>query len=175
MACTAMTLTGIGLDCGNKGGLAAIYITDTQNVSVVDVSGGEVTGITMASTAVTFKTFSFRKGNANFVSTGNRSDENGTLYYETVLEAKFNKMETAKRTDMQTLSEGNSYVIAKDHNGLYWLIGYSTLSTYVYATSTANTGAGMADPNQFTLTLTSMTPELPYQIASSFDVTTIIS
>lgn len=175
--CAPITLTGFGLDCGSIGGLSTIYITDRQNVSSVLITGGEVSGITMASSAVTFTEFNFKKNNANFVSTGNRSDENGTLYYETVLEAKFNHMETAKRTDMTEIAKGNTLVIAKDQNGLYWFIGWSQpdVNTYVYGNATANTGAAMGDANQYILTLTAMTPELPYQLTTNFNFTGIVS
>ena len=175
MACTPISLVGVGLDCGSVGGLSVIYIIDKANVSTVTLNASnEVSGITLVS-GTTFKTFNFRKNNANFASTGNRSDENGTLFYTTVLEAKFNKMETAKRTDMAAISAGNTYVIAKDNNGLYWLIGYSTLNTYVFGNTVGNTGAAMADANQYILTLTSDTPELPFQFVSGFNFTSLVS
>lgn len=174
MSCTPISLVGVGLDCGSVGGLSVVYIADTTDVSTVTIVNGEVSGITMAS-GKTFKTFNFRKNNANFTSTGNRSDENGTLFYNTVLEAKFNKMETAKRADMAAITAGNTYVIAKDNNNLYWLIGYSTLNTYVYGNTTANTGAAMADANQYVLTLTTDTPDLPYQLATGFNISAIVS
>lgn len=168
MACSPISLVGVGLDCGSVGGLSTVYIIDVQNVKSIDIVGGEVTGMTL--TGATFKTYNFRKGNANFTSTGTRSDPNGTLFYSTVLEAKFNKMETSKRTDMAAISAGNTFVVAKDNNGLYWLIGWSSpyLDTYVYGTTVGNTGAAMADANQYTLTLTSETPDLPYQLKSTF-------
>lgn len=174
MSCTPMSLTGIALDCGNVGGLSVVYITDIANVASVAIVDGEVTGITMVSGA-TFKTFNFRKGNANWVSTGARDDAAGTSSNSTVVELKFNKMETAKRKDLEALAKGNSYVIAKDNNGLYWLIGYSTTNSYAAGSLTANTGANLADPNQYTLTLTAECPESPIQIATAFNVSTIVS
>lgn len=168
MSCTPTTLTGVALDCGsNVGGLSVIYIAHTLDVDSVTISGGKVTAITMKS-GKTFKSFKFRKGNANYSTTGTRTDENGTLFYSTTLEAKFNKMETAKRTEMTAVANGNTYVIAKDMNGLYWLIGYSTLETYCSSSVNAATGAAMGDANQYVLTLNSDTPDLPYEADASF-------
>ena len=166
MSCTPITLNGIGLDCSSVGGLAVVYIADVADVDAVTIASGKVTAITMEA-GKTFKGFKFRKNNANYTSTGNRSDENGTLFYSTVLEAKFNKMETAKRTEMSAVAAGNTYVIAKDMNGLYWLIGYSTLETYCHGVVNAATGAAMGDANQYVLTLSSDTPGLPYEVDSS--------
>lgn len=174
MTCNPITLVGISLDCGSVGGLSSIYVTDVQNVSSVTIVDGEVTAIAMED-ATKFSTFNFRKGNASFSATGNRNDENGTLFYNTVLEAKFNKMETAKRNEMKELTAGNTYVIAKDNNAKYWLIGYGsidntgsdTLETYAFGNTNANTGAAYADANQYVLTLTSDTPQLPYEVDSS--------
>jgi hypothetical protein len=175
MSCTPITLVGIGLDCGsNVGGLSALYIVDIQDVASVGIAGSEVTGITMAS-GKTFKSFKFRKGNASLTSAGTRSDENGTLFYTTTIEAKFNKMETAKRTDLAAIAAGNTLVIAKDQNGLYWLVGYSALDTYVFGSASAASGAAMADANQYTLTLTSDTPELPMQVAVAFNISSIVA
>lgn len=174
MSCIPTTLTEVALDCGsNVGGLSVIYIAHTLDVDSVTISGGKVTAITMES-GKTFKSFKFRKGNANYSTTGTRTDENGTLFYSTALEAKFNKMETAKRTAMTAVANGNTYVIAKDMNSLYWLIGYSTLETYCSSAVNAATGAAMGDANQYTLTLNSDTPDLPYEVDASI-ITAIVS
>lgn len=169
MSCTPITLTGINLDCGNVGGLSAIYIADIADVSGVTIASGEVTGISMTASKK-FRGFKFRRGNANFESTTSRDDAAGTSSVQTVTTAAFNKMETAKRTEMEALSQGNTYIIALDANGLYWLIGYSPVmeNTYNYGSVNASSGANMADSNQYSLTLTADTPELPFQIAAEF-------
>ena len=114
MSCIPTALTTVSLDCGNNiGGLSKIYIAHTLDVDSVTISGGKVTAIAMES-GKTFAGFKFRKGNANYNITPTRTDENGNIFYNTALEAKFNKMETAKRTAMTAVANGNTYVIAKD-------------------------------------------------------------
>lgn len=175
MSCNAINLIGATLDCGkNVGGLAAIYVTDIQNVLSVGELAGEITGLTMAS-GTTFKTYNFRKGNGTMTPAGTRTDAAGTIYYTTVVEVKFNKMTSALRTELTAIAEGNTLVIAKDNNGIYHLIGHSNLDTYVYGVVSGASGAAYADPNQFTLTLTSETPDLPKIFASGFSFASIIS
>lgn len=169
MACTSITLNGVALDCGNVGGLKALYIADVLDATGVTVTSSEVTAIAMVATKK-FKKFDFRKGNANFVSTSNRSDANGTVFVDTVITANFNRMETAKRTEMVALTKGNTYVIALDNNGTYWFIGYDS---YAGGSVNASSGSNLGDANNYVLTLTSQTAELPMSITSGV-VATII-
>lgn len=164
MACTT-TLLGTALDCGNVGGLAAIYIAPVADVATVSVGAdGEVTGITMVSTK-TFKTFAFRKGNASFTVSGTRDDKAGTYFASTEVALQMNHMEKSKRTEIVNLATGNVYVIAKDNNGVYWFIGKDS-----YAAATAaggQTGAEMGEGNFYNVTLTAQTSEVPNTVLSS--------
>ena len=170
MSCT-ITLSGVALDCANVGGLTGLYIADVADVTGVTITNGEVASLAMAS-GKKFKAFKFRKTNANYTTTSTRDDASGTLFYQTVTEAKFNKMETVKRTEMAAIAKGNTLVIAKDANGLYWLIGYSVNGDgYNYRSVNGASGAAMGDANQYTLTLTADTPELPYQINAAWIAT----
>ena len=169
MACLPVSFNGVALDCGNVGGIRTLYIADTLNVDAVTVVDGEVTAVTMKETQK-FKKFEFRKGNANFVSSGSRDDQAGTSYVETVTTASFNHMETAKRKEMQGLATANTYVIAKDENGKNWFIGYGS---YNAGSVSGNTGSAMGDANNYEAVLTSMTSELPMEVADSV-LTTIV-
>lgn len=164
MACNSVTLNGVSLDCGNVGGLSAVYIAPIADVSGVTLTTGDtISAITMIS-GKKFTKYSFKRGNANFVSTGNKNDAASTYFVETVLTVQFNKMETAKRKDMVALASVNSYVIALDNNGIYWFIGYGNFGGS--GNATGNSGAQMADANQYTLTITAQTAGLPYEIDS---------
>lgn len=165
MACNNVTLNGISLDCGSVGGIQAVYIAPITDVTGVTVSTGDtVSTIGMVATKK-FQKYSFKRGNANFVSTGNKSDAASTYFVETVLSMQFNKMETAKRKDMVALANVNSYVIAQDNNGIYWFIGYGNFGGA--GNATGNSGAQMADANQYTLTITAQTASLPYEVESA--------
>jgi hypothetical protein len=163
MGCS-ISLTGVAIDCGQVGGLKEIYIAPVEDVTgTIIIADGAVDTVPLAS-GKKFKLFAFRKGNANFVSTGNVDDAAGTKYVETVLTAQLNKMETAKRTEMSAIMASQVYVIAKDYNGLYWFIGYGG---YGYGNVNGQSGAQMGDANSYTLTITAQTPDLPYVVKSS--------
>lgn len=164
MSCTT-TLLGTALDCGNVGGLSAIYIAPVSDVTAVAVGAdGEVTGITMAS-GKTFKQFSFRKGNASFTVSGTRDDKNGTYFASTEVSMQFNYMEKTKRTEMVNLANGNVYVIAKDNNGIYWFIGKDS---YAAAnTAGGQSGAEMAEGNFYNVVLSAQTAEIPNTVLST--------
>lgn len=169
MACNPITLNGIALDCGNSGGLKVLYIADVLDVSLIDLAGSTIIGIIMVS-GKTFKSFSFRKGNANFVSESTRDDQAGTAATTTTITAQFNAMDAEKRNDLAKLAKANVYAIAEDNNGKYHFIGYDS---YCAGSVSANTGALLTESNNYVLTLVSETPEVPVFVESSV-ITTII-
>lgn len=167
MSCTPVVLTGIGLDCGNTGGVSKVYLVDKAHVTGVTFNGSmEVTAFTMEGSNK-FKGYSFRRGNASMNTESSRDDQAGTCPYSTTVEVHFNRMESGKRGEMEKLAKGNTYAIVKDMNGLHWLVGYSTLDTYVAGSVQGTTGATMAEPNRYTLNLSTETPDLPYFVSGS--------
>lgn len=171
MACNSISLTGITLDCGNVGGLEKLFIAPVESVSAVTVgTDGEISGITMVSGA-TFKTYSFRKGNANFAIAQTRDDKAGTVFSETTITFATNYMDKAKRTELNNLSKGNFHVIAKDNNGTYWFLAYNS---YAAGSVAGQSGAERGEANSYTLTLVAQTNDLPNTVASSV-MATIIS
>lgn len=163
MACISTTLTGVTIDCGGVGGLKSLYIAPFDSVTGETITAGEVSAITM-SAGVLFNEFAFRRGNANFVSTNNVDDAAGTSYVETVLSAQFNVMETAKRAAMVELVGSKCKVIAEDYNGQKWYLGYNG---YGYGMVNAQSGAAMGDSNNYALTITFQTPELPMEFTGT--------
>lgn len=175
MACNLTALAGLALECDNVGGLSALYVAPVEDVTGVTLDTDyQVTGITMSS-GKKFQTYSFRKGNASFTTAGTRDDKAGTSFQTTTIEAQFNRMQKTARKELQNLFQRNVYVIAKDNNGEYHLIGYdSVINGYAAATAlNATTGKEMAEANSYALTLTAITRELPYSVASAV-ITSII-
>lgn len=164
MSCTT-TLLGIQLECdSNIGGLSALYIAPITSVTGTSISAeGVITGVTMAS-GEKFKQYSFKRGNAQFTSTGTHDEKAGTIFYTTELTVSFNKQEKLKRTEMLQLTKGQTYVIAKDYNGEFHFIGYGSYAT---GNVVGASGSEMGDANNYQLTMTSMTAELPNPVSSS--------
>ena len=163
MACTT-TLTGATLDCGGTGGLKKLYIAPVDDVSAVTVLAGEVTVITMVA-AAKFKTYAFKKGNANFVSNLTKDDKAGTLFVTTDVTVQLNRMTNALRNEMVQLTKGNFYVIVQDWNDQYWFIGQDSYASAT--TGTGQSGAEMGEGNFYSLVLQSMTVDYPETVLSS--------
>lgn len=167
MACL-QTLNGVSLECGSVGGLSEIYLANVEDVATVTVgttgaTAGQITAIGMTGSAK-FKKYSFRRGNASMTSTGNRNDQNGTSYQMTEIVATFNRMDLAKHNEFNAVAKGNLNVIVKDRNGEYWFVGKDH---YVTAAVTAQSGTASGDANNYSVTLSSETNELPINILSS--------
>ena len=164
MSCS-QTLSGITRDCqGNMGGVAEVYIANREDVSAVTLTEGKVSAITMAS-GKTFQVYQFNRGTASMTSTYNISAENGTKYVGTDLVLVFSRMQTSLRIEMTALAVNDLYVIVKDANGLFWLLGYD--HPVNAGTGDANTGTAIADRNGYSITLHDDSAELPYEVLSS--------
>lgn len=179
MAYCNQTLAGIQLDCTNSlGGIKTVYIANYGDVEEVlldasndsttdsaDTSYGLITGITMVSSAATFKPYQFRKQTGSMTSTLNVDEQAGINYVSTELSLVFTKMETAKRLEMTALAKAQLAVIVEDSNNKYWYLGYDD---YVSASAgSANTGQSKGDSNNYGLTLRDESETFPYEVAAS--------
>lgn len=162
MSCS-IALKGIPLVCGkNLGGVKAIYIADYNNITgvVVDQSTNKINNINGG--AGKFHTFIPAKNTGSFTSTLTKDESAGTSYYTTEIVAQFNKMDTAKRIEMDNLVNGALAVIVLDSNGLYWFMGEQD---YVSATAqVGQTGSARTDANFYNITLTDISAELPHEV-----------
>ena len=162
MACN-VTLTGIALDCGtNLSGIKAIYLANDASVGDVTASEGEISAIDAS--AGSFKKYVPAKNTGSLTKTLTKDESTGVMYYTNEAVAQFNRMETAKRTEIANIDRGQFKAIVLDNNGKYWFLGKDN---YVSATAvTGQTGAGLDDGNFYTLTLTDISTELPYEVKS---------
>ena len=152
---------GIALDCGtNLSGVKAIYLANDASVGAVTVTEGEISAIDAS--AGTFKKYVPAKNTGSLTKTLTKDETTGVMYYTNEAVAQFNKMETAKRTEIANIDRGQFKAIVLDNNGKYWFLGYNN---YVSATAvTGQTGAGLDEGNFYTLTLTDISAELPYEV-----------
>ena len=162
MACN-VTLTGIALDCGtNLSGVKAIYLANDASVGNVTLTEGEISAIDAS--AGTFYEYIPAKNTGSLTKTLTKDESTGVMYYTNEAVAQFNKMETAKRKELSNIDRGHFKAVVLDSNGKYWFLGYDN---YVSATAvTGQTGAGLDDGNFYTLTLTDISAELPYEVKS---------
>jgi hypothetical protein len=149
MAC--IIINGVELDCADGiGGVAEIYLTEYTNVPQgnITATSGVITAMTCSS-GKKFWTFQLDKENGQFMSTPQRSVENGTLYYTFTLKGK---MTAARRNALHILLQNRLMVIVKDNNGTYQLIGQVYGADVTGAEGT--TGKAFGDMSGYTLTIT---------------------
>ena len=160
MACN-VTLMGIPIDCGtNLSGIKALYLANDASVGDVTVTEGEISAIDAS--AGTFYEYIPAKNTGSLTKTLTKDESTGVMYYTNEVVAQFNKMETPKRKELSNIDRGRFKAVVLDSNGKYWFLGYDN---YVSATAvTGQTGAGLDDGNFYTLTLTDISAELPYEV-----------
>ena len=161
MACN-VTLMGIALDCvTNLSGIKAIYLANDASVGDVTVTEGEISAIDAS--AGTFYEYIPAKNTGSLTKTLTKDETTGVMYYTNEVVAQFNKMETAKRSELANIDRGHFKAVILDGNGKYWFLGKDN---YVSASAvTGQTGAGLDDGNFYTMTLTDISAELPYMLS----------
>ena len=158
MACS-ITLNGIQKDCKhNIGGVRKIWIAPYKK-GTTTVDSGKINAI---SNVADFQGYEFTKNTASMTSTLNKDLANGTSYVNTEVIVQFNRMETEKRLEVQTLSIGDLQIIVLDNNGIYWFLGND--APVEASAGTAQTGTAKSDGNFYNLTFTDESFEYPYEI-----------
>jgi hypothetical protein len=122
-------------------GDATGYTYDATNTDVIDAVAG-------TPTAYKYEL----KGTSTFTQNINSSRENGTTFYEQVLELTFKKLTVKDHKELKLMAFGRSQVIVEDNNGNFF---YAGLKHGCEVTGgTIVTGAAMGDLSGYTLTLT---------------------
>ena len=175
MACS-QTLSGILNDCAaSMGGIVEVYIANHSDVSAVTVTSGQVTAISMASTAK-FHKYAFPRNTGSLSSNYQIDDAAGSKFVQSDLVLQFNRMDTTKRVEISALAQGELAVIVKDANGSYWYLG---LDAPVKASAGDGlTGTARADRNGYSITLQDNSLDLPANVKvgdGGVDLSTIVA
>ena len=152
------------------GGLVACYFT---NFSDVDVNGYtyDVTDtdmITLISGAVTINAYKYDlKGNSSLDTNITPSRENGTTFFEQVLNLTLKKLDVSMHKEVKLLAYGRPRILVEDNNGNFFWVG--TKFGADVTGGTIVTGAAMGDLSGYTLSFTAqeLTPANFVDCASS--------
>ena len=137
----------------SSGGLKAVYF----------VNWGDVTGVTYDATntdvidAVAGNPDAYKydlKGASTFTQNVNSSRENGTTFFEQVLELTFKKLTVKDHKELKLMAYGRPNVIVEDNNGNFFLAGLDHGMDVTGGTIV--TGGAFGDLSGYTLTLTGM-------------------
>lgn len=168
MACTSLLTQGFALDCADSvGGIQDFLITNTENIDSFTSAAGEITAITQV-VATNFYRYGLEEEDADFISTETKSVENGTLYWETVLNFTINKLSKEKNVELQLMAAARKLaIIIQDGNGVYHAIGFDNGAKKMGGTNQSATGKAFADANGYTVGLMAKESHYPYTVDST--------
>lgn len=146
MAC-ALTQS-LSLDCrDSNGGVKKIYVANWTSAWAFTVTTGTVTAST--SGAPTFYGYEQEIETANFTEAIQANRVNNSLFYEQDVTAVLYKGAATKRNELYLLAQSRLFVIVRDENDKYWLVGRQRGA--MLEPSTFNTGTARGDRNGYEL------------------------
>lgn len=154
MACDFID-DGRALNCKDSvGGLKAVYFAEFDEATnigwVKDTTLDTIDDITTAGTVYKYDL----KGNSTFEQTITASRENGTVFYEQVLNLTLPKLSAVDNKAVKLLANSNPQIIVEDYNGNLFLVGRQHGADV--SGGTIVTGGAMGDMSGYTLTFTGM-------------------
>lgn len=150
MAC-ALT-QGRAIDCRNStGGISEVLIANFGDITIDTVAAGVLTGLTQAA-ATSFYRYSLEKENGSLIETHTGSLENGTNFYDSVLDFNTKNLTASESEELTLLDQAQLFVIVKDMNEKYWTVGAYYAADKL--TGTSVTGAAFGDHNGYTYSIT---------------------
>lgn len=153
MACN-QTLTNLNRTCedrNNKGGLYTEVIVAEWDKVTLTWTDGAITAITLDPLA-SWYTYQFAKGAAIFDSEYTFDSETGDKQFCTnTLTINFKKQDASKRTSLIGLCNSEVFILVKDANGVWHVMGSEEYAGCTAATST--TGQARTDVNQYVVTI----------------------
>ncbi len=168
--CTSLLTASQVIACNDSvGGIAAnsILITNTENIDTFTVAAGEVTVLTQAASTDFFK-YEADEEIADVLTTETKSVENGSLFYETVMNVMINKMSKEKNVEFKLLAAARFLtIIYQDANGIYHCIGLDKGAKKVGGTNTSGTGKAFGDFNGYAMGFTAKEKHYPYTVLAS--------
>ncbi len=168
MACDITS--GFTLGCrDNSGGIKNIYILSGSIDTVTGYENGYITDIDGAGT---FYKFELAKQTGDLTETINASTENGTVFYEQVINAPFHKMQSSTRNQIKVLAQNPALKVVVETNngqddgiGVLFLAGQQNGMTL--SGGTGQTGTAFGDLNGYSLTFTGQEPLPASEVSGS--------
>lgn len=152
--------SGASLDCSDSvGGIKTVYILGGTTPSIDELTVDGDGAITLIEGVGTLYQFELKRNTSSLTQNLVKSYENGTVYFEQVLEMVLYKYDVDKRNQVRLLAQNdNLKVIAVDQNDVQYYLG-EVRGMYLSAGEIAS-GLALGDRNGFTLTFTAEEPEM---------------
>ena len=137
-------------------GIKKIYFADfgtLGTITSVDDEITDMTGTTVGAVDNSLTLFTYEvKGNNSFETTINASRENGTVFYEQVLNITLKKLTKEDHKELKLLAAGRPHVFIVDQNDNVFLMGKENGADVT--AGTVSTGNALGDFNGYNLTFT---------------------
>ena len=151
MACS-LTLGRIEPCKDQVGGLNAVYFINSIDLAQIAYDTADTDVIDqLATTAVSAYKYDL-KGTSNFEQAITSSRENGTTFFEQVLNIVLKKQDADTHKEVKLLAWAKPVVIVEDNNGNAWVMGLEHGSEVTGGSIV--TGSAMGDLTGYNLTLT---------------------
>lgn len=174
MACRSLRNITKDSCLSNKGGLFTkvwltnrSYLTFTADEEGSDSDASNDGIVTLGwvdpHTSADMHSLAYRKQSSGLTSEGTFDDANGVSFFTNNLALVFARQDVQKRLAIQALAlQEDLAVIVADSNHEIYFLGYDDSVTTTAAG--AQTGTAATDANQYTITLTDISNELPYMV-----------
>ena len=145
--CSALT-SGRPLQCKDAvGGIKKIFFA--QTLGALTIGADEIIEDIAATTVFQYD---LPNQTGNFTQTIQSSTENGTVFFEQVVNIKLNKLTATDRKEIKLLSQENLYIFVFDANNNLFLVGEENLAQVT--AGSISTGTARGDMNGYDLTFT---------------------
>ena len=134
------------------GGLQAVYFIDFGTLGDITYasSSDEITAVAGSPTAYKY----VLKGNSSLEQTITSSRENGTTFYDQIVNLTLKKLSPESNDQLALIAVARPHVVVEDNNGNFFLVG-TEFGADVNG-GTVVSGAAMGDLSGYTLTLQGM-------------------
>lgn len=160
MAGCSQILNGLAAQCVfSVGGIKKIYAINRTDVTSYTQADGKITAVVLKDDAK-FKAYNFKRGTGSLSTEATIDEANGTHFYTSTLTLSFAKQDTEKRLALQAMALAEMAIIVLDANDNYFYLGQD--EPVVASAHSAQTGTARTDGNNYGLTLTDISKEMPY-------------
>jgi len=134
------------------GGLNYVYFINSTAALTVDYDTANTDVISQLATAAVSAYAYELKGTSNFEQAINSSRDNGTTFFEQVLNIVLKKQDSDTTRQVKLLAWGKPYVVVEDNNGNAWFMGLEHGAEVTGGSIV--TGSAMGDLTGYNITLT---------------------
>ena len=181
MNCRSLKSIDIDTCTGNKGGIYTEVIIASRDALNAYREGNEdgstpnaETGFAVLTLPETAYYIKFRKNSSSLTSEGTFDEANGVYFFTNNLNLVIARQDVAKRTAIQALALASDLaVLVKDGNNQVQFLGMD--DTVSCTALTATTGTASTDGNNYTMTLTDTSNELPYYVVEKSEEQAVVT